>query len=159
MYIYRELSINTWCIFLLFVVVFVFAFLLFVARFFCALFTLFLPCVKFVCVFSFLRRVYIFLFRVSSVYCTAVPGILFTLAVLGTNAFCRVGSFFGVFRCGMNLVVLQRNDALKAFFPFHDEERRARLYAMWVNKFAAPSAQPLDEVKVGQMSVPKTIKK
>lgn len=51
----------------------------------------------------------------------------------------------------MNLVVLQRNDALKAFFPFHDEERRARLYALWVNKYAAPSSQPLDEVKVGQM--------
>ena len=51
-------------------------------------------------------------------------------------------------RCGMNLSVLTRNKALKAFFPYHDEERRRELYAMWIKPCASPNSQPLDEIKV-----------
>lgn len=54
----------------------------------------------------------------------------------------------------MNLSVLMKNKALKAFFPFHDEERRTRLFSMWVTRYAAPSAQPLDQVKVGTGAEP-----
>ncbi|CAM9478748.1 unnamed protein product, partial [Ascophyllum nodosum] len=49
--------------------------------------------------------------------------------------------------CGMNLSVLTRNKALKAFFPYHDEERRRELYAMWIKPCASPNSQPLDEIK------------
>lgn len=48
----------------------------------------------------------------------------------------------------MNLAVLMKNDALKAFFPLHDDEPRAKLFESWVKRFASPSSQPLDEVKV-----------
>ncbi|CAN0586516.1 unnamed protein product [Laminaria digitata] len=44
--------------------------------------------------------------------------------------------------------VLQKNRALKAFFPLHDDERRGTLYSLWVRRCANPAHQPLDEVKV-----------
>lgn len=49
--------------------------------------------------------------------------------------------------CGINMSVLQKNHALKAFFPLHDEERRFRLYRIWVRRCSNPGHQPLDQVK------------
>lgn len=44
--------------------------------------------------------------------------------------------------------MLARNDALKAFFPFHDEGPRDALFARWVRPSFFPIKQPLDEIKV-----------
>eukprot|EP00904_Undaria_pinnatifida_P001081 jgi/Undpi1/10974/HiC_scaffold_30.g13275.m1 len=49
--------------------------------------------------------------------------------------------------CGINMTLLERSHALKAFFPVHDEERRGRLYSLWVGHCANPGNQPLDQVK------------
>ena len=51
-------------------------------------------------------------------------------------------------RCGMNVSVLKRNDAIKAFFPFHDDEPRDALFAKWVKRSIHPIDQPLDDIKV-----------
>ncbi|CAN0416237.1 unnamed protein product [Pylaiella littoralis] len=49
--------------------------------------------------------------------------------------------------CGINISVLMRNDALKAFFPFHDNGPRDALFSKWVARSIHPIEQPLDEAK------------
>lgn len=47
------------------------------------------------------------------------------------------------------MVMLERRGVVKAFFPFHDDERRRRVFALWVKRYTNPGKQPLDQVKVG----------
>ncbi|CAM9404304.1 unnamed protein product [Ectocarpus sp. 13 AM-2016] len=49
--------------------------------------------------------------------------------------------------CGINVSVLMRNDALKAFFPFHQETVRDALFVKWVKRSLHPIDQPLDDIK------------
>ncbi|CAM9486276.1 unnamed protein product [Ascophyllum nodosum] len=49
--------------------------------------------------------------------------------------------------CGMNVSTLMANEALKGFFPFHDEDRRTSLFERWIKVYSLPRAQPLSEIK------------
>lgn len=51
-------------------------------------------------------------------------------------------------RCGMNMVLLAKRGAVKAFFPFHDDKRRRELFSVWVRPYSNPGKQPLDLIKV-----------
>lgn len=62
---------------------------------------------------------------------------------------CACVLYVCVTRCGINVSVLMRNDALKAFFPFHEEAVRDALFVKWVKRSLHPIDQPLDDIKVG----------
>ncbi|CAM9478818.1 unnamed protein product [Ascophyllum nodosum] len=49
--------------------------------------------------------------------------------------------------CGLDIVELKRDNALKAFFPYHDEERRQELQDLWIKGCSYPTAQPLEKIK------------
>lgn len=55
-------------------------------------------------------------------------------------------------RCGLDIVLFMQKGSVKAFFPFHDNERRKKLFAKWVKRYANPANQPLDEIKVRALS-------
>lgn len=47
----------------------------------------------------------------------------------------------------MNISKLVSTKAVKACFPFHDEQRRSNLAEGWIKTYAHPGAQPLQEIK------------
>lgn len=47
----------------------------------------------------------------------------------------------------MNISKLVATNAVKACFPFHDEQRRNTLSEGWIKMYARPGAQPLQDIK------------